>query len=69
MSNFEIVSSHPNVLAVLDSKIAIKGAHREHIRLKIPHRERPGIAEVMVFVQDEDEKIFDSIMFRITYTK
>ena len=67
-SQYEIISQHPNVLKILDPKIVIKAKHREHIRIKIPKVLKPGPADVRVFICDKDEKIFDCILFRITFT-
>ena len=51
------MSSHPNVLTILDSKVSIPGGETEYIRVKMPKKEKAGLAEVMVFVSDEDDKI------------
>ena len=67
-NTFTIVSQHPNILQILDPKVVIGGFASEHIRIKVPKRDKLGLAEVLLFVTDQDEKTFETILFRLTFT-
>ncbi len=49
---FELFSSHPDILSVIENKVAINAGDKTHIRIKIPAQDRPGLGEACLFISD-----------------
>lgn len=52
MGIFELYSSHPDILYVLENKIEINSGERSHIRIKIPAQDTPSLGEACLFISD-----------------
>ncbi|KRX06407.1 hypothetical protein PPERSA_05020 [Pseudocohnilembus persalinus] len=65
---YSFESSDPEIMEVLDSKVGIEKGQKEQIKIKFHKRDSPGIAEVYVFAQDENERNFEVLLFQVKYT-
>eukprot|EP00828_Plagiopyla_frontata_P035682 TRINITY_DN4727_c0_g3_i2.p1 TRINITY_DN4727_c0_g3~~TRINITY_DN4727_c0_g3_i2.p1 ORF type:complete len:171 (+),score=27.48 TRINITY_DN4727_c0_g3_i2:89-601(+) len=68
-SNFQFTSQAPQLLEIKDQKIGIKAGGRETIRFKVTGQQEEGTTNVFVFASDEDEKIFQCLLFKISYQR
>ena len=51
----------------MDPRVPIGGGVKEGIRVKLKSNEKRGAAEVLVFANDQEERVFECMLFRISY--
>eukprot|EP00825_Cyclidium_porcatum_P010723 TRINITY_DN15493_c0_g1_i1.p1 TRINITY_DN15493_c0_g1~~TRINITY_DN15493_c0_g1_i1.p1 ORF type:complete len:385 (+),score=63.64 TRINITY_DN15493_c0_g1_i1:1953-3107(+) len=64
---FKFESSDPSILRIIDEKLQLDKGGKEAVRVQINKRQQPSNCEVFVFISNQDQQIFDCVLFKIKY--
>ena len=60
-------SENEDLLDVVDRQLPFNSNETKYINISIPGQMKAGYADVMVFVYDEEERISQTILFKLQY--
>ena len=70
LNNFVLLkfdSENEELLDIIDKQLPFNANETKYVNISIPGQMRAGYADVMLFVYDEEERISQTILFKLEY--
>ena len=70
LNNFVLLkfdSENEELLDIIDKQLPFNANETKYVNMSIPAQMKAGYADIMVFVYDDEEKISQTILFKLEY--